>query len=44
VAEVFEDVDTSAFQPKAKRPQFERLLVSIRNGDIDGVVVWKLDP
>ena len=43
VADVFEDVDTSAFQPKAKRPQFERLLVSIRNGDIDGVVVWKLD-
>jgi DNA invertase Pin-like site-specific DNA recombinase len=43
VTEVVEDVDISAYQTKAKRPAFERLLVSIRNGDVDGVVVWKLD-
>jgi DNA invertase Pin-like site-specific DNA recombinase len=43
VADTFEDVDTSAFIKKSKRPEFERMLGALRAGDIDGVVVWKLD-
>lgn len=43
VADVFEDVDISAFNSRAKRPEFERLLESLRSGAIHGVVVWKLD-
>ena len=43
VVDVFEDVDVSAFNTKAKRPEFERMLVAIREGEIDGVIVWKLD-
>ena len=43
VADVFEDVDISAFSAKAKRPQFERMLGALRGGDLDGVLVWKLD-
>ena len=43
VADVFEDVDISAFDAKAKRPQFLRMLEALRTGEINGVVVWKLD-
>jgi site-specific DNA recombinase len=43
VADVFEDVDTSAFNTRVKRPQFERMIEALRSGDIDGVIVWKLD-
>jgi site-specific DNA recombinase len=43
VAEVFEDVDISAFNPRAKRPEFERMLGALRDGTVDGIVVWKLD-
>ena len=43
VTEVFEDVDISAFQTKVKRPEFERMLAGLSNGDLDGIVVWKLD-
>src|SRR5438874_392404 len=43
VAEEFEDVDISAFSTKVRRPEFERMLVSLRTGDIDRLVVWKLD-
>ena len=43
VADIFEDVDISAYSLKATRPEFERLLLALRHGDIDGVVIWKLD-
>jgi site-specific DNA recombinase len=43
VADVFEDIDISAFDTKAKRPEFLRMLECLRGGEIDGVVVWKLD-
>lgn len=43
VVDVFEDVDISAFDTKAKRPEFLRMLEALRTGEIDGVVVWKLD-
>jgi site-specific DNA recombinase len=43
VAEVFEDVDVSAFQRTAKRPEFERMIRSVRDRSIDGVLTWKMD-
>lgn len=43
VAEVFEDVDISAFDARARRPGFLRMLEALRHGEIDGVLVWKLD-
>ena len=43
VADVFEDVDISAFSKKAKRPEFLRMLEELKSGAIDGVLVWKLD-
>ena len=43
VADVFEDVDISAFKVKATRPEFIRMLGALRSGELDGVLVWKLD-
>src|SRR5258708_33474881 len=43
VVERFEDVDVSAFDAKAKRPAFARMRAALDQGDIEGVVVWKLD-
>jgi len=43
VAEVFEDIDISAYQLKARRPAFERMLRALREGEVEGVVVWKFD-
>jgi site-specific DNA recombinase len=43
VVEVYSDVDKSAYDPRAKRPSFERLLVDVASKRIDVVVVWKLD-
>ncbi|MCH7810210.1 MAG: recombinase family protein, partial [Chloroflexi bacterium] len=43
VADVFEDVDTSAYQRTSKRPEFERMMGALRDGAIDGVLVWKID-
>ena len=43
VADEFEDIDTSAFKTNVKRPEFVRMLASLRSGEINGVVVWKLD-
>jgi site-specific DNA recombinase len=43
VADLFEDVDISAFNVKTRRPEFERMLAAIRDGQLDGVLVWKLD-
>ena len=43
VADVFEDVDISAFDLKARRPDFDRMLDALRSGEIDGLVIWKID-
>lgn len=43
VVDVFEDVDLSAFKSKVRRPEFERMVAMLRSGEIEGVVVWKLD-
>lgn len=43
IVEVYEDVDTSAFNRKIKRPEFDRLLRDVKAGRLDGVVAWKVD-
>lgn len=43
VAGEYLDNDLSAFQPKVVRPEFERLLVDLDRGALDGVVVYDLD-
>ncbi|MGE0601398.1 MAG: recombinase family protein [Dehalococcoidia bacterium] len=43
IVDVFEDVDLSAFKSKVKRPEFQRMVTMLRSGEIDGVLVWKLD-
>jgi site-specific DNA recombinase len=43
IAEVYEDVDVSAYSEKVKRPRFEQLLEDLDAGLVDGVLVWKLD-
>jgi site-specific DNA recombinase len=43
VADIYEDVDLSAFKKGVRRPAYERLLADLGSGAIDGVVVWKLD-
>ena len=43
VVEIFEDVDLSAYQPRVVRPAYERLLLRVAEGAIDGVLFWKLD-
>ena len=40
---VYEDSDISAYQPKARRPQFEALLEGLRSGAIDAVLSWRAD-
>jgi site-specific DNA recombinase len=43
IAEVYEDVDFSAYRRNVRRPAYERILQDVAAGVIDGVVVWKLD-
>jgi len=43
VADTFEDVDLSAYQPKSRRPEFERMLEAVRTHAIDGVLSWRMD-
>jgi site-specific DNA recombinase len=43
VADVFEDVDLSAFKRNVKRPEFERMLEAVKTKAIDGVLAWKID-
>lgn len=43
VVDVFEDVDISAYQRTARRPEFERMIAALRDRDIDGVLTWKVD-
>jgi len=42
VSEVFTDNDTSAYNGRA-RPAYNRMLDALKEGAIDGVVVWHLD-
>ena len=43
IAEVYEDDDRSAYNPRRGRPEYERLLTDIRQGVRDGVMIWRLD-
>jgi site-specific DNA recombinase len=43
VHDVYEDVDVSAYQPRVVRPAYDRMLAAVRAGEIDGVLVWKMD-
>lgn len=43
VADVFEDVDTSAWARASRRPEFERMLRALAEGAIDAVLCWKVD-
>jgi site-specific DNA recombinase len=43
VAEVFEDVDVSAYREGVQRPAYEKMLDQLQRGEFDGVLVWKLD-
>lgn len=43
VAEVFSDVDLSAYRAGVVRPAYERMLAAARAGELDAVVVWKVD-
>jgi len=40
---IYEDIDVSAYKRGVTRPQFEAMLAAIVQGEIDGVVSWKLD-
>src|SRR6266487_473301 len=41
--QTYQDNDTSAYQPKIIRPDFERMLDDLESGVIQGIVVWDLD-
>src|SRR3972149_10281256 len=43
VADVFEDVDLSAYKRGVKRPEFERMLEAVAQRSIDGVLSWRVD-
>src|SRR4051812_10581075 len=43
VSRVLEDVDLSAYNRRVKRPAFEQLLTLLREGELGGVVAWKMD-
>lgn len=43
VAEVFQDVDLSAYHANVERPAFRRMLEAMRRGEIDVVLAWKID-
>jgi len=43
IVATFVDNDVSASDRSRKRPEYERLVASIKNGGVDAVVVWDLD-
>ena len=43
VAAVFEDVDYSAYRGELRRPAFEAMCRAVGDGEVAGVLVWKLD-
>ena len=42
IVAVYSDI-ASAFDERAKRPEFDNALDDVRAGRIDGIIVWKLD-
>lgn len=40
---VYCDRDASAFKTRARRPEFDRMIHDLRDGQLDAVLVWKLD-
>jgi len=43
VADIWEDVDVSAYERGVRRPAFEDLMKVVAGAKVNGVVVWKLD-
>ncbi len=43
VVEVFADVGRSAYKANVRRPAFESMVEAVTAGEIDTVIVWKLD-
>lgn len=43
VADVFEDIDLSAFKRSVKRPQFDRMIDAVRTKQIDAVIAYHID-
>jgi site-specific DNA recombinase len=43
VAGIYVDDDRSAFSTRKPRPEYQRLLRDIQAGDVDGVLIWRLD-
>jgi site-specific DNA recombinase len=42
IVAVYSDI-ASAYSERAKRPEFENALEDVKLGNIDGIIVWKLD-
>lgn len=43
IADEFADIDISAYNTRSRPPEFERMIAALRDGEADGVIVWKLD-
>lgn len=43
VVRVYVDDDRSAYNARKPRPEYQRLLRDIAAGEVDGVMVWRLD-
>ena len=43
IFDVYEDIDVSAYDRRVRRPAFERLIRIVAGGQVNGVLVWKLD-
>src|SRR5438045_2530029 len=43
ITHVYTDRDRSAYKQDVVRPQYEAMLEAMAAGEIDGVLVWKLD-
>jgi len=41
--DVYEDIDVSAYDRRVRRPAFDRLMRTVAGGQVNGVLVWKLD-
>jgi predicted site-specific integrase-resolvase len=43
IVDVYEDIDLSAYDRRVRRPAFDRLMRTVAGGQVNGVLVWKLD-
>src|SRR5262249_9640134 len=43
VTGIYRDSDFSAFDKKITRPDYERMLDQVQKGEVDAILVWKLD-